>query len=61
MQIELAAPVDQELGDGRVTPAEWVTQTASAIQKPVDLGGLADQRSAVRGEGEDAVEAVLDL
>ena len=43
------------------TPAEWVTQTASAIQKPATSGGLADQRSAVRGEGEDPVEALLDL
>ena len=54
-------PVVSSSATARATPAEWVTQTASATKKPSRSGRLADQRAAVGGEGEDAVEAVLDL
>ena len=45
----------------RATPAECVTQTASAIQKPATSGDSPISGHAVGGEGEDAVEAVVDL
>ena len=43
------------------TPAEWVTQTASATQNPRQLAMLAHDREAVGGEREDAVEGLFDL
>ena len=43
------------------TPAECVTHTASATQKPAQLAVLAHDGQAVGGEREDAVEGLLDL
>ena len=54
-------PSTSHSATARPTPAEWVTQTASATQKPVDVRRLADQRHVVGGEGEQPVDALLDL
>ena len=42
----------------RPTPAEWVTQTASATQKPLTVRGFTHERHVVGGEGEQPVDAL---
>ena len=61
VQVVLRPAVDQELGDGLGDARGVGHPDGLGDPEARDLGGLADQRSAVRGEREDSVEALLDL
>ena len=61
VQVDLAAAVDEQLRDGAGHPGGVRHPDRLGDPEPGHVGGLADQRSAVGGEGEDAVEAGLDL
>ena len=61
VQVVLGPPVHQELGDGLGDAGRVGHPHGLGDPEAGDVRGLPDQRPAVRGEGEDPVEALLDL